>query len=306
MRTSTISTPSGPCSTSLFRLAVLLLAGCGGASSDPGLSAGLFVADAQFASGRMPASASGPAIVSIAPPHAQVQAGGRAARLSGILEASATAVMLGLAGDEGYWIASAGAPTLAEPDLPTFDLWLNFSRYREGPVSLRLRAVDASGRAGPERTLDFEASAIRARGELVVTLRWDSEADLDLHVLDPLGEEVWAGNINSFKRPPVGSAPVDRHAWMNGGILDLDSNAGCVSDSRREENVVWANPPPSGTYEVRVAAASLCGEDVAHWTVEVFLNERRVSATSGIAVGTDTRHGAGRGAGVQAASFTAP
>jgi hypothetical protein len=255
----------------------------------------------------MPASsAGGPAIVSITPPRTEVQAGGRTDRISGLLDPSATAVLLGLDGDKGYWIVSTGAATLAEPDLPTFDAEIGFARDLDGSVHLRLLAVDDAGRVGPEQRVDFEASPVKAQGELVVRLRWDTSADLDVHVVDPLGEEVWAGNINSFKRPPIGSVPTDRQAWMNGGILDIDSNASCVQDSRREENVVWANPPPAGSYEVRVATASMCGAAVGHWTLEVFLHDEQLARVDGTALASDTRHGATRGSGVHALSFTVP
>lgn len=285
----------------------LLLTGCGRSLSDPGLTADLYVYDAQFVAARMPSSpADGPAIVSITPPRNEVQAGGRTDRISGLLEPSATAVLLGLEGDDGYWIVNSGAATLAEPDLPSFDAALGFARGIKGSIQLRLRAVDNNGRVGPEQRLEFEANPLAAQGELVVTLRWDSTADLDLHVLDPLGEEVWAGNINSFKRPPIGSAPTDRQAWMNGGILDIDSNAGCVQDNRREENVVWTQAAPDGDYEVHVATAALCGAEVAHWTLEVSLHGELLTRAEGTALGSDTRLGATRGAGVRAASFVVP
>jgi hypothetical protein len=255
----------------------------------------------------MPSSpAGGPAIVSVTPPRPQVQAGGRTDRVSGLADPAATAVLVGLAGDDSHWIVRTGAATLAEPDLPTFDAEVGFASRLDGPVTLRLRAVDKEGRIGAEQRVALEASPIRVEGRLVVKLSWDSEADLDVHVVDPLGEEVWAGNLNSFKRPPIGSAPTDRQAWMNGGVLDVDSNAGCVQDSRREENVAWTVPPPSGTYEVRVATASMCSADVAHWALEVFLEGRGLLTTQGTALGAHTRLGAGRGAGVHAASFTVP
>jgi uncharacterized protein YfaP (DUF2135 family) len=291
----------------IIGLICLIFTNCDRSLGSPGLEANLFVDDAQFVAARMPSSpADGPTIVSITPPRTEVQAGGRTDRISGLLDASATAVLLGLEGDEGYWIVNTGAATLAEPDLPTFDAEISFARHLSGPVHMLLRAVDNAGRIGPEQRLDFEADEIKAQGELVITLRWDTSADLDLHVVDPLGEEVWAGNINSFKRPPIGSASTDRNAWMNGGVLDIDSNAGCVQDSRHEENVVWSHPPPKGRYEVRIASASMCEAEVAHWTVEVSLLGSRLARVDGTALDADTRHGAMRGTGVRATSFTVP
>jgi len=80
-------------------------------------------------------------------------------------------------------------------------------------------------------------------GALVVSLEWDTEADLDLHVVTPDGVEIWAGNINSYQAPPPGT-PVDPAAWQAGGILDLDSNAGCVIDGRQ----IWWDVRPHILY----------------------------------------------------------
>ena len=44
-------------------------------------------------------------------------------------------------------------------------------------------------------------------GELVVGLHWDGAADLDLHVVDPDGDEAWSGDPNTWQRPPPGSEP---------------------------------------------------------------------------------------------------
>jgi len=73
-------------------------------------------------------------------------------------------------------------------------------------------------------------------GDLQVTLRFSDPEDLDLHVVEPGGCEIYYGN------------PVCE------GSLDLDSNAGCAVDNVDIENVVYeaGNPPPSGTYRVRV------------------------------------------------------
>ena len=81
---------------------------------------------------------------------------------------------------------------------------------------------------------------------LLVSLRWDTEADLDLHVVIPNGtvrsddDRIWS----KPRRPP--GQMVDAGAYKSGGILDFDSNANCVIDGRRQENVSWTVAPPSG------------------------------------------------------------
>jgi hypothetical protein len=74
-------------------------------------------------------------------------------------------------------------------------------------------------------------------GDVQVTLEWDSDADLDLAVTDPTGEEVSFSN----------SGPT-----TTGGELDVDSNVGC-DDEGSVENIFW--PPgqaPAGEYTAAV------------------------------------------------------
>lgn len=75
-------------------------------------------------------------------------------------------------------------------------------------------------------------------GDVQVTLRWASNADLDLAVTDPTGETVSFSN----------RGPTD-----TGGQLDVDSNIACPDDADRGvENVFWPEGAPSGTYLVTV------------------------------------------------------
>ena len=74
-------------------------------------------------------------------------------------------------------------------------------------------------------------------GEVTVTLAWDSDTDLDLHIVCPNGQRI---NFNT----PSGC----------GGQLDVDMNA--LGNDRLSwqpvENIVWANGAPPGRYQVRV------------------------------------------------------
>jgi hypothetical protein len=82
-------------------------------------------------------------------------------------------------------------------------------------------------------------------GDIEVSLNWGTATDLDLHVVEPSGEEIYYGNTTS----------------ATGGMLDLDSNAGCNIDGVEAEHVTWPSAtPPSGTYEVIVDPWSLCSE----------------------------------------------
>jgi hypothetical protein len=78
-------------------------------------------------------------------------------------------------------------------------------------------------------------------GKVQVTLNWSANADLDLHVVEPGGEEIYWDN-------PVSTA---------GGSLDRDNQC---SDFvlGRPENIFWTTPP-NGTYQVNVVYYEDCG-----------------------------------------------
>jgi hypothetical protein len=290
-------------------VALACLAGCQAVRADTGLEAGMRVANAQFVSGDLEAAtpSGGPAVVSVFNSLTTVQPGEIEKPLSGTLDTTATAVALGLRGDRGYWIVVAGPPTLDAPNQPTFAATLSFSpTLALGNLTLVARAVDAEGHFGAPSTVPLvSAPPAPPSGTLVVSLRWDTESDLDLHVVIPDGIEIWAGNINSYQVPPPGT-PVDASAWQQGGILDFDSNANCVIDGRRAENVVWQAPPPAGTYLVRVDTASLCGTPAARWNVQVLLAGTVIAASQGESLPSDTRFSKGPGSGVLALTFDVP
>jgi hypothetical protein len=169
---------------------------------------------------------------------------------------------------------------------------------------LELRAVDALGRFGPpfRQTLTALAAppARTVTGALVVTLTWDSESDLDLHVVDPLGDEIFHG-ARSSQAPFLRSG-----ADASNGTLDQDSNADCSIDGLRQEDVTWADAPPAGHYLVRVDTLSLCGTPNAHWTARALLDGAAIGLATGTSLDSDTWGAHDRGAGLLALGFDVP
>jgi hypothetical protein len=269
-------------------LALVLLAGCGGVSADPGLAADLQVTGAQFVRGALPAG-SGPSVRALDFADRRLAAGAHDRPLLGQLDATATAVALALDGDRGYWILGAGVPSTDAPTLPTFDARLAFARRLPSATrTLSAVAVDGSGRFGPPSSLsiDIAGDAVPA-GALVVHLAWSGAADLDLHLVAPSGAEIWSRNLAA-----------------DGGALDADSNARCVLDGRDQENVVFTVAPPRGHYVGRVDAFSLCGDPFADWTVQTL--GASVVSSSGTALDADTRGAHDKGAGLTALEFDVP
>ena len=84
---------------------------------------------------------------------------------------------------------------------------------------------------GQENTKVREARNTGQTGDLKVTLLWDFYGDIDLHVMQPTGFEIYY------------SHPQDA---VTGGALDVDNREGGEGSA---ENIFWPNPP-KGKYQV--------------------------------------------------------
>lgn len=289
----------------IFALAIG--AACNGVQADTGDEAYMQVHGAEFVSGPMPAgSTSGPGVAAITLENVNIWPGLDGFGIGGDLDATATSAAIGLRGDLGYWIVAAGPPNFNTPSDPSFSSTAAFSLgIVPGTYTLVVHAIDSHGNFGPPATqiLDEETNPLNpaAAGVLVVTLTWTDDANLSLHVVDPSGTEIFWGHQSS--QPPFAFDDVDGGTY---GYIDYDSNANCVIDGLRREDVIWPDPPPSGPYTVRVDAPSLCGQPLANWQVKVVLEGNQVAQATGVAVDADTMGSHGVGSGVLALQFTVP
>ncbi len=168
--------------------------------------------------------------------------------------------------------------------------------YLEGeqpPAQLPLRVAlrDVTGRTSPVVERNIAVTEVGS-GDVQVSVSWDTATDVDLHVVEPAGYELWYGDKSS----PMG------------GVLDLDSNPACAIDGVNNENVFW--PPgmaPIGTYVVRVDFYSDCpncgfGPCGANYTVTMnYCGENELF--EGVFAPGDDDSG-GEGSGVEVASFS--
>lgn len=107
--------------------------------------------------------------------------------------------------------------------------------------------VRASGADGFSSDGSFYNGIALGTGDVQLTLTWDSTDDLDLHVVDPDGEEIfWNARTST-----------------SGGQLDVDSNAACGGTTTTPvENIFWpSGESPDGHYEVKVNFFEECGGD---------------------------------------------
>lgn len=162
-------------------------------------------------------------------------------------------------------------------------------------VRILMGGGDAAGNIGPFVGWTMVRTQV-GTGKLQVSLSWNQPNDLDLHLVEPTGEEIYYGN-------PTSSA---------GGYLDLDSNAGCSIDGVNNENITYPDSVtlPAGQYIVRVDFWSDCNvTDTTRYTVSARLNGSLVSADSGSnpysgSFAPGTSDGGGAGSGVTVMTFT--
>lgn len=111
-------------------------------------------------------------------------------------------------------------------------------------------------------------------GSVRVTLTWDSDDDVDLHVIDPNGFRIFYAD----KVAP------------SGGVLDRDDNVGFACGADPEpggvENVFWPIAgAPSGTYTVEIHSYKDCAPAETNFTLQVFVGGNLVDTITGTAGG---------------------
>ncbi len=101
---------------------------------------------------------------------------------------------------------------------------------------LNFRSCDRSNPT--EEDLIRKAETFGQKGKLKVTLLWNYYADVDLHVIEPDGNEIYYSNQTNAS---------------TGGALDVDNTRGGANSA---ENIYWENPP-KGEYKIFVEYFSI-------------------------------------------------
>lgn len=108
-----------------------------------------------------------------------------------------------------------------------------------------------NGSVGASSSITNTVNTAGATGNVQVQASWDANSDVDLHVVEPSGREIYFGD--------PGPTPT-------GGSLDVDSV--CGSDGN-VENVRWPINAPNGNYTVRLDYFSSCGVTQSNYVVTV-------------------------------------
>lgn len=190
-------------------------------------------------------------------------------------------VVINVSGYEGYYTLDLPAPVTSVNAIIT---------WSQDVPNLQFQAASGSGGApqGP-----YDISPIRAirvgTGDVQVSVSFDSLTDVDLHVVDPTGEEIYYASRES----------------ASGGRLDLDANAGCSIDSPviNNENITWpTGSAPSGEYIVRLDYWSACGKASTNYIVTVHRVGHPIQVFTGTFTGAGD--GGGAGSGIEITRFT--
>ena len=301
-RSSYVGMPSA-----LGIVVAVVASGCSGADPAIGVEAYFRATGAQFVAGSLAidAAASGPEVHTVNSNNNRLYPGVQNKAVSGTTDEHASAVAIGLDGDRGYWILPvSGEDQMSPPDL-AFSTRGSFSpALPVGPHDLVFRGIALDGTMGPARTQALTLAATAIDGAFVISLEWDGPADLDLHVVAPATggtatdtAEIWSKKRNSLAPRAVALGPFTPAEIAAAGVLDFDSNSGCLYDGRDNENVIWTQPQPPGRYIARVDASSLCGAVTARWRLTVFYQGTQVAEIFGQVgdAATATPHVAGAG-----------
>lgn len=261
---------------------LLAVAGCSSASKESSLRVEDFITRvtdfdgttvAILKQGALPQSQGGPN-AQVSGVFAVINGGSSLPTIDALTTANSPAafnrVIVGVVNARNFYELSLFQPADTLPLLITFAPRLDASI-----IGLTYAVADNKG-VGNYSTLNTRVLTV-GTGDIQVSVAWDALSDVDLHVLDPTGAEVYFGN----------------NAIASGGTLDLDSNPNCVIDNKNNENVVWPlGRAIPGNYTVRVEYYAACGVPKSDYVVTV-----RTPAGVGLYPGTLTGLGTGGGAG---------
>jgi len=227
--------------------------------------------------GDPPAAGAGPT-VTVTSPDTVINGGTVTVTLGG--SASFDEIYIAVEGLPGFFLVTLPAP------VDTLDLLLTLAQDVGQDAFTFHYAVGSSGTVGAYA--DVPATLVSVgTGEVQVSVSWDAESDVDLHVIDPNGDEVYYG----------------QQTVTSGGTLDLDSNAACAIDGVKNENITWASAP-SGTYTVRLDYFLSCEVAASDYVVTVQVKDQEPRTFTGTFTGAGDV--GGEGSGIDITMFTVP
>lgn len=278
----------------LASVMVLGLVSCNKDEDESSVKDYLSVSGATFASGSFPAATAGddmPSVTSVTGNSSVIEGGSNP--IAVYASVPAAKILIGVEGTKGYYEYSDARKSTDV--VYTLALVLSTSLPGEEFVII-IAIVDDFGNIS--EIYQLPVSIVEAgTGQLQVSLSWDQPNDLDLHLVEPNGEEIYYSNDYS----------------VNGGVLDLDSNPDCYIDGVQNENITYSDESTveTGTYTVRVDLYSACSVTAqTNFIVTARLNGELIAQQSitnpynGNFPANSVGDEGGSGSGVQVMQFT--
>ncbi|MDR0516017.1 MAG: hypothetical protein LBH25_03135 [Fibromonadaceae bacterium] len=161
-------------------------------------------------------------------------------------------VLIQIKGEEGYYrfpLTNDNWINKDEDDATEYIYWvvLEFDQDLGDEDSLEfIVSGKAAGTGEISQPKKGEVPIEEAKGgAMQISVSWDRDDDVDLHVFSPAGDHIYYG---------------DRRTGKEDGELDIDSNADCTIDGINSENIFFKKDPVAdGDYEVEVRMFKKCG-----------------------------------------------
>jgi len=195
----------------------------------------------------------------------------------GVVTNDAVAVGVRLADiGSGYWVVPVAGSDSTVPSANDFSFSASFDiDDPPGNRPLRMVAIDANGNGGTQldtelciewRIPDNRHACVPSNPvpAVVFSLQWDTNFDVDLHVVTPDGTDV------NPKTNPL-AVPIDAGEPPPGDPkIDRDSLGQCVPDGWRQEDLVFPDYPATGPYDIYADPFAACGQSAVRFVLTIY------------------------------------
>jgi len=237
---------------------------------------------ATFHEGALPAPTG---TIDVTVPSTGTAINGGSTMITVVASAEITKIYVSVEGSDGYWELTVPAGSTVA------DVLLTLAQQLPASLVIVFEVGDAAGNISAPATVTTTIVQVKT-GDIQVSVSWDADNDIDLHVVDPNDFEVYYGDDIS----------------PEGGELDLDSNASCSPiDGINNENILWPiGKAPSGMYTVRVDNYENCSSAAVNYVVTVQKKGQAAQTFMGSFLADDPGDAGDAGAGVLITTFTYP
>lgn len=193
---------------------------------------------------------------------------------------AASKILVGMKDQAGYYelTTSSSNRDYTYSFVITIDQSINLNEGES--IGVQVAIVDENGDIS--QIWETSVGLIEAgTGELQVSLTFDNDKDVDLHLIEPEYTDEYGDAVSFYNRHIYYG-----HRWSTaGGELDLDSNAGCYIDGVNNENITYNDSTAvvvAGTYKVYVDLWENCDPTIAtNYVVTVFYGGNLIASRSG-------------------------